>query len=301
MLSPLRPWRRRVMLAAALVPLAGCARAARKTAAAVGSSTGNVAENIAYIAGSSDERHLLDVHYPTPTPGAKRPVVIYVHGGGWGRGDKRLGNNMAALYVAHGAVFVSVNYGLAPQTRYPGFLDDLAAAVRWVKDNVARYGGDPDRLSLVGHSAGAHLVALLATDPQFLERQGLPVNIFRVVVPVDTASFNFLIDPYGWFVRRQIKIREEAFGTDRAVYAAASPTLVAAKARPGSLSPFMIFVGSKRDDAVAQSRAFAKALHDSGNQGTVTLLDLGHAQMNQAIGDTSSPLAQALLARMEQR
>jgi arylformamidase len=292
---------RRAVLAAALVPIVGCARADRRGSASSGGS-GAVAENLPYIAGSRAEHHLLDVHHPSPlNPSAKRPVVIYVHGGGWGRGDKRLGNSLAGTYVDRGAVFVSVNYRLAPETRYPGFLEDLAAAVRWVKDNVTRYGGDPDRLFLVGHSAGAHLVALLATDPQFLKRQGLPVDAFRLVVPVDTASFNFLVDPYGMFVNRQKKIREDAFGTDRAIYAAASPTLVAAKARPGSLSPFLIFVGSKREDAVEQSNAFALALRQSGNQGSVVPLDLGHARINQAIGDAGSPLAQALLSRMDLR
>lgn len=292
---------RRVLLATALLPIVGCARAGRRGASSAGGN-GTVAENLPYIAGSRDEHHLLDVYHPSPlNASAKRPVVIYVHGGGWGRGDKRLGASLAPAYVERGAVFVSVNYRLAPQTRYPGFLEDLAAAVRWVKDNVARYGGDPDRLFLVGHSAGAHLVALLGTDPQFLQRQGLPLDAFRLIVPVDTASFNFLVDPYGWFVNRQKKIREEAFGTDRAIYAAASPTLVAAKARPGTLSPFLIFVGSKREDAVEQSNAFAQALRQSGNQATVVPLDLGHARINQAIGDAGSPLAQALLSRMDLR
>lgn len=294
-------FRRQTLLLAALLPIVGCARAGRRGSTGDTPTSGVIAKDIPYVAGSRDEHHLLDVHHPVATTPAKRPVVIYVHGGGWGRGDKRLGNSLAPLYVDRGAVFVSLNYRLAPETRYPGFLEDLAAAVRWVKDNISRYGGDPDRLFLVGHSAGAHLVALLATDPQFLQRQGLPVNSFRLVVPVDTASFNFLVDPYGWFVGRQKKIREEAFGTDRDLYAAASPTLVAAKARPGTLSPFLIFVGSKREDAVEQSNAFAKALQESGNQGSVVALDLGHARINQAIGDAGSPLAQALIRRMDLR
>lgn len=283
--------RRALLLAGLLLPAAGCVHAAKES----------VAEDIPYIEVSRDEDHRLDVHHAESTAGAKRPVVIYVHGGGWGRGDKRLGNSLAPLYVERGAVFVSLNYRLAPDTMYPGFMQDLAAAIRWVKDHIAQYGGDPDRLFLVGHSAGAHLVALLATDPQFLRAQNLPVNSFKLVVPVDTASFNFLVDPYGWFVGRQKKIREEAFGTDRDVLAAASPTLVAAKAAPGSLSPFMIFVGSKRKDAVEQCNAFVEALRKSGNRGTVTPLDLGHARINQAIGQADSPLAQALLARISER
>lgn len=284
--------RRGLLLASLLAPVGMPLRAE-----AAGDAT--VAADLPYIAGSTDPQQRLDVHHPPLRAGARRPVVLYVHGGGWGRGDKRMGAGLAAPYLRRGAVFVSINYRLAPETRYPGFLHDLAAAVRWVKEHIDRYGGDPDRLHLVGHSAGAHLVALLATDPQFLRAQGLAPNVFRSVVPVDTASFNFLVDPYGWFVERQKKIREDAFGTDRAVLEAASPTLVAAKATPGSLPPFLVFVSSRRDDAVAQSRAFVEALQRSGNRGTVTLIDLGHARMNQAIGDADSPLARAVLERVD--
>lgn len=264
--------------------------------------SGQLASDIAYVAGSTNEDHTLDVYHPALVSGAApRPVVVYVHGGGWGRGDKRLGKSMAPLYVENGALFVSVNYRLAPQNKYPTFLHDLAAATRWIKDNIARYGGDPERMVLVGHSAGAHLVALLGTDPQFLKGQGLPLNLFKAIVPVDTASFNFLVDPYGWFVGRQKKIREDAFGTDRALYAAASPTLVVAKADAGTVSPFFIFVGSKRTDAVEQSEAFAKAIRASGNEATVTRIDLGHARLNQAIGDANSPLARTVLERLKRR
>lgn len=260
--------------------------------------------DIPYIAGSSDEDHRLDIYQGPGAVGGQgaQPVLIYVHGGGWGRGDKRLGKTIAAPYVESGMVFVSVNYRLAPKNKYPAFLHDLAAATRWVKDNIARYGGDPSRMVLVGHSAGAHLVALLGTDPQFLLGQGLALNVFRAVVPVDTASFNFTVDPYGWFVGRQKKIREDAFGTNRAVLEAASPALVVAKARPGTLSPMRVFVSGKRPDAMEQSEAFAKAVRATGNEATVTVIpDLGHARMNQAIGDPKSQLAKTLLELLSRR
>jgi arylformamidase len=253
------------------------------------------AADIAYIEGSRDDAHTLDIYHNGSGASKRSPVVLYVHGGGWGRGDKRMAKSLAPLYVERDAVFVSLNYRLAPENKYPTFLNDLAAAVRWVKDNIARHGGDPDRLVLVGHSAGAHLVALLGTDPQFLKAQGLPLNVFRAVVPVDTASFNFLVEPYGMLVKRQKKIREDAFGIDKAVFAAASPTLVVAKAKPDTLSPFHIFVSGRRDDAQEQSDAFATAIRQSGNKATVTVIDLGHARLNQAIGDRDSPLARKVL------
>lgn len=263
-----------------------------------------LAKDIAYVAGSRDDEQTLDIYYPEPgtQEGARRSVLVYVHGGGWGRGDKWLGKWLAPYYVERDVVFVSVNYRLAPQNRFPLFMHDLAAAMRWVKDNISRFGGDADRLVLTGHSAGAHIVALLATDPQYLKAQGLPVDMFRLVAPNDTASFNLLVDPYGLFVRRQIKIREDAFGTDRKVYAQASPTLHAAKASPASLSPFLIFVSSKRPDAVEQSHALARALKDSGNTGDVVIVPgVGHAMMNQDIADSDSPIAQGLLDRLRRK
>ncbi|MFY9509690.1 MAG: alpha/beta hydrolase [Rubrivivax sp.] len=290
------PGRRR---AALLLAAAGALAAAPSWC--IAAEPPQVEADIAYIAGATAAEHKLDVYHGEIQAGRPRPVLVYVHGGGWGRGDKRLGKSMAPLYVENNCVFVSLNYRLAPKNKYPAFMQDLAAAMRWIKDNIGRYGGDPDHIVLAGHSAGAHLVALLGTDPQFLQAQKLPSNMFRAVVPVDTASFNFLVDPYGWFVGRQKKIREEAFGTDREVFTAASPTLVVAKAKPGSVSPFAIFVGSKRTDAVEQSEAFAQALRKAGAEAQVFPLDLGHARINQAIGDRNSPLAKTILGHLTTR
>jgi arylformamidase len=267
---------------------------------AVAAAQPAVEADVPYLPGSSLPAHTLDI-YGGGEAGTARPVVVYVHGGGWGRGDKRLGKSIAGIYVENNAILVSVNYRLAPQNPYPAFMHDLAAATRWVKDNIARRGGDPNRVVLVGHSAGAHIVALLGTDPQFLEKQGLPLNYYRAIVPIDTASFNFTVDPEGMFVRRQKKIREDAFGSDRERIEAASPTLVAARQRPGSLSRFAIFVSSKRADAVEQSEEFAKVLRKVGAEASVTRLDLGHAKMNQAAGDRQSPLAKTVLQLLAAR
>lgn len=260
-----------------------------------------VEADIPYVPGSSDPDQRLDI-YRAAGGARSSPVLVYVHGGGWGRGDKKMAKSLAPWFVRNGVVFVSLSYRLAPQHPYPQFMHDLAAASRWITDNIARYGGDPTRMVLTGHSAGAHLVALLATDPQFLSAQRLPLNLFKAVVPVDTASFNFLVDPYGWFVGRQKKIRLEAFGDQESTLKAASPALVVARATAGSLSPFHIFVSGKRADAMEQSNAFAAAIQKSGNEGRVTVIErLGHAKMNQAIGDGDSVLAQTLLARLQGR
>ena len=105
---------------------------------------------------AKDPRHLsLDI-YPTSQPNA--PVMIYVHGGGWRRGNKSNVDAKPAAFNQHGFAFISMDYRLIPEVDIAEQVGDVTAAIAWVKSNIARYGGDPNRIFLMGHSAGAHLV-----------------------------------------------------------------------------------------------------------------------------------------------
>jgi triacylglycerol lipase len=109
------------------------------------------------------ERNVLDV-FTSPDPGRGKPVVVFVHGGGFARGAKRTEgspfyDNIGLWAVSYGLVGVTMNYRLAPDSTWPSGIEDLAAAVAWLKTNVAEYGGDPSRIVLWGHSAGAAHVA----------------------------------------------------------------------------------------------------------------------------------------------
>lgn len=92
----------------------------------------------------------------------RAPVILYVHGGGWARGDRRKVYNMPAWLTSRGYVLVSIDYRKVPATTIDGQVDDVADAIAWTRSNIKRYGGDPDRIVLMGHSAGAHLVSLVA-------------------------------------------------------------------------------------------------------------------------------------------
>jgi len=158
----------------------------------------------------------LDIYYPDRCLAARCPVVMWVHGGGWRTGDK--GNNgakdLAATWENAGAVVVTLNYRLTPDVVHPAHVQDVAAGIAWTRANIGRYGGDPQRLFLLGHSAGAHLVALVATDPQYLAAHGLGLReSVSGVMPIDTASYD-LVANNGAAVGRMI---EDAFGTDPAV------------------------------------------------------------------------------------
>lgn len=257
-----------------------------------------VLKDVPYIQGSTNPKQMLDLYLP-PSGGKDLPVLVFVHGGGWGLGDKKMARKMGEFYSEKGVIVVSLNYRLAPKNKYPDFAEDLAAAMRWIVDHVDEYGGDTHRIVLSGHSAGAHLVALLGTHPGFLNDQGLNLKMFRAVIPVDTASFDLSTDPYGLAVRRQKKMRGRAFGSDQEVLDDASPSLQAGKAEKRSLSPFEIFVSSRRPDAVEQSRQLESALKKSGNTAQVTVVpSLSHRAMCLAIWDGDSAIARTIMKRL---
>ena len=124
------------------------------------------------IAYGTDPLQKLDLFTAAPTPGAPKPVVVFIHGGGFERGDKRqpgspFNDNIMLWLTQQGMVGVNMNYRLAPKHVWPAAHEDLAAAVRWIQANIVQYGGDPNRLVLWGTSAGADLIAGYLAYPQF--------------------------------------------------------------------------------------------------------------------------------------
>ena len=117
------------------------------------------------------ERHQLDIYAPDQTGPA--PVVVFIYGGGWKDGNKAEYRFVAAALAAHGYLTVVPDYRLFPEVRFPAFLQDNAAAVAWTKANIGRYGGDPNRIVLMGHSAGAYNVAMLTLDKRWLAAAGM--------------------------------------------------------------------------------------------------------------------------------
>lgn len=119
-----------------------------------------------------DEATGLKTDVYTPRGAANAPVVVFFYGGRWSEGDKDLYEFVGAALAKQGFVAVVPNYRLYPKVRYPAFVEDAAKATRWAREHAARYGGDPNRLFVMGHSAGAHLAALLATDERYLKAVG---------------------------------------------------------------------------------------------------------------------------------
>jgi len=227
----------------------------------------------------------LDLYYRSDTA-VKRPVVVYVHGGGWTIGDKAQQiDNKVRLFDSLGYVFASVNYRLSPtsgdrapdRVMYPIHNLDVADAVAWVLRNVHTYGGDPERVALLGHSAGAHLVSLTGTNPSFLEGAGMSLANLRGVAAIDTEGYD-VVDA----VAEGNNVYINAFGTDPAANRDASP--IYNVQTEGDYPRFFIATrGSRR--RVARATGFAEALREAGTEVTfIERNEYDHAGINRAIG-----------------
>jgi acetyl esterase/lipase len=127
----------------------------------------------------ADARQKLDIWAPRRTSSEALPVVVFFYGGGWTHGSRQDYGFAGAGYASQGFIVVVPDYRLVPSVRFPAFVEDGALAVKWVRDNIGRYGGDPGRITLAGHSAGAYNAAMLALDPHFLRDVGVDPRIVR--------------------------------------------------------------------------------------------------------------------------
>ncbi|CAA9534559.1 MAG: hypothetical protein AVDCRST_MAG31-2702 [uncultured Sphingomonas sp.] len=182
--------------AASLVALTGCTPAGllngldRLTPG--GDGAARVVRGAAY---GADERQRLDVWAPTARryKGEKLPVVLFFYGGGWDSGSRGDYGFAGAAYAGQGFVAVVPDYRLVPTVRFPAFLEDGALAVRWARDHAARYGGDPERITLAGHSAGGYIAGMLALDRHWLAGAGVDHRTIKaaalLAAPLDFAPF----------------------------------------------------------------------------------------------------------------
>jgi len=142
-----------------------------------------------YNSYGSNPRQTLDVYAPR-TPGTW-PVIVFIYGGSWASGDKNDYGFVGAALASRGFVTVIPNYRLVPEVRFPTFIEDCAAAVRWASDHAQLYTGDPSRIVLVGHSAGAYNAMMLALDAHYLREAGVDAERIRGVVGL-AGPYDFL-------------------------------------------------------------------------------------------------------------
>lgn len=233
------------------------------------------------LAYGSDAKQRLDLMVPAGA--ANAPLLFFVHGGGWSIGDKRPGaGNKASWAAGKGWAFASANYRLVPQSTVEQQAADLANALAFLRANAARKGLDPDRIVLMGHSAGAHLAALLGTDPQYLAAAGVPLSAIRGIVLLDGAGYD--VPSQANSDRNLVRpMYEAAFSSDPRRQAALSPTRHAAAP---NAARWLILPVAHRADSRAQSEALASALRAAGSDARVIpIAGETHSSLNRGLGE----------------
>jgi acetyl esterase/lipase len=142
------------------------------------------------LAYGADPRHKLDVYVPSGLTGLA-PVVLFFYGGGWQGGDRSDYLAFGQAFASAGMVAVVADYRLYPQVKYPGFVEDAAGALAFVRGHAARFGGDAGRIFLAGHSAGAYNAVMLASEPKFIAAKGGSLDWIRGVIGI-AGPYNFL-------------------------------------------------------------------------------------------------------------
>lgn len=247
------------------------------------------------IAYGSDPRQRFDVYLP-PSP-RHAPVIFLVHGGGWAFGDKTgpgVVDSKAAYWLPKDYVLVSVNYRMLPDAKPMEQADDVARALAAAQRMAASWGADSRRFVLMGHSAGAHLVALLGADPERLAAAGAIRP--RGVVSLDSAAMDVVqIMEFP----RHPRLYDRAFGENPRDWVAVSPYH---QLRSGAL-PMLAVCSSRRFDACPQARRLAQKAATFGARVDVLPEDLSHAEINRTLGQPSDYTARvnafiaALVAR----
>ncbi len=253
--------------------------------------------NVPY-ADPAHERQVLDVY--SPDNAERLPVVFWIHGGGWQTGDKSDVQIKPKMFGDRGFVFVAANYRLLPHVTMETLIGDVAMSLGWVHRNIARFGGDPNRIFVMGHSAGAQLAALLCIDDRYLNAQSVPMSVLQGCVPVDGDTYDIpamittaeMRQLAHGFPMPEFGHRAK-FGNDpRKHIDFSAVTHVAAEK---TIPPFLILHIAGHPDVTAQARRLADELRNAKVPVNVFAApDTSHRLINQNLGNPGDPATKAL-------
>lgn len=233
-----------------------------------------VIRNLAY---GADAKQRLDVYLPTH-PLTNAPVIFMVHGGAWRTGDKAMSNvvdNKIARWVPDGIVFISINYRLLPQADPLLQAQDVATALAYAQKNAAQWGADAHQFVLMGHSAGAHLVSLLAADPTLATRQG--AQPWLGTVSLDSAAY----DIPRIMAAKHYRFYDKAFGSDPAYWQTVSPL----QQLKSQQTAFLAICSTQRPDKPCdQARDFVSQAKNQQIAASLQPEPLTHKEINQQLG-----------------
>jgi arylformamidase len=244
------------------------------------------------------ERQVLDVYSPA---GAKNlPVVFWIHGGGWQAGDKSSVQLKPQVFVDKGFVFVSTNYRLLPNVEMEIIFRDIAKSLGWVHKHIAEHGGDPKRIFVMGHSAGAQLAALICIDDRYLNAEGVSFDVLKGCVPVDGDTYDVPAIIETAETRRRVHGQPQAkfghrekFGGTPAKHHDYSAVTHVAKGK--GIPPFLILHVADHPDNAAQAQRLGAVLKETDIPVTVFgAKETNHTKINANLGQPDDPSTTAL-------
>jgi acetyl esterase/lipase len=246
----------------------------------------------------ANPRQNVDIYAPV---GAKNlPVVFWIHGGGWQAGDKTNVMLKPQAFADKGFVFVSTGYRLLPNVEMVTIFQDVAKSVRWTHDHIAEHGGDPKRMLVMGHSAGAQLAALICTDDRYLKAEGLSLAIIKGCVPVDGDTYD--VPAIIWTVETRQQVHgmpmpkfghRVKFGNDPAKHLDYSAVTHVAKGK--GIPPFLILHVADQPDVTAQAGRLSAVLKNAGIPNHVFgARETNHNKLNDNLGLPEDPATKAL-------
>jgi len=253
--------------------------------------------NIPYAV-PAHERQILDIY--SPVNASQLPVVFWIHGGGWQAGDKTSVQMKPQAFVDRGFVFVSTNYRLLPHVEMEVIFQDIAKSLHWVHTHIAEYGGDPQRVLIMGHSAGAQLAALMCTDDRYLKAEGLSLDFIQGCVPVDGDTYDVPAIIETAETRRRVHGlpqatfgHREKFGNTAEKHRDYSAVTHVAQGK--GIPPFLILYVADHPDNSAQAQRMGHALKAAGVAVTVYgARETNHNRINDELGLEADPVTKVL-------
>jgi acetyl esterase/lipase len=258
----------------------------------------DVKRDVPYATPAAD-RQILDIY--APQDAKNLPVVFWIHGGGWQTGDKSSVQEKPRAFTEKGFVFVSTNYRLWPNVEMGTIIRDVAKSLGWVHKNIAQHGGDPKRIFVGGHSAGAQLAAIVCVDDRYLKAEGVPFEVLKGCFPVDGDTYDVPAIIETAETRRRVHGQPLPITNGHRVKFGNHPekhrdfSAVTHVSSSKGIPPFLIIHVADHPDVSAQAQRLGSVLKDAGLKATVFgQRETSHNKINANIGQTDDPVTKAL-------
>ncbi len=228
-------------------------------------------KNITYVTSVQNKPLQLNVFVPRKLKGEKLPVLVYVHGGNWNTGNKNTYGFFGRNFAKKNVITVIPSYTLSPEANYDQMASEIASAIKWVKNDIEKYGGNPEKLFVTGHSAGGHLAALATMNPKYEVKQGTVSGI----ILNDAAGLDMK-----YYLEQFPPTTENDYLTtwtnDPKEWKNASPIYFLNDKTP----PFLIYVGTKTYPSIkVANERFVKELNAFQKDVTPVLVNKRHIPM----------------------